>query len=447
MKKKSKKHAFSTTEQWFIAKDDGRHCVKRFIKSKGRITRVQRLPIDQYRHLISNPKELERFVIRLNGRDPDEERAKELTRYRQAFLSSEVMTDYRNHFLPAHIPTPKDQDTMYRYLREYALDWFAVTRNLPNPLYWHRHQQEWGKYLLNDRNAKAFNSKYALFEAGERLSSKVIRQVVNELNRFMRYLHQQRPNEIPPLKFTPFSVATLKKHEADRQLSDEIRQSRYVNNDHWLEIVSALERKKTPWRHAVYLMHDYGLRRNEAFGLLPKDVRRGHISVERQLKAYVIRGEYETESIRKDKKLLPGKRTSPEDATIPLHRKKTVLKKIKIREAQFAPVKDRDQRRVPHWFVDAHKALATIQAANRYQIHPDTVTHEFALLMRELGLPPYTLKDLRRTWVTNSLRLQKTPEAVRLAAGHADIQTTYRHYVADIRELDDAQVESDGGAA
>jgi len=66
--------------------------------------------------------------------------------------------------------------------------------------------------------------------------------------------------------------------------------------------------KTTPWPHVVYLMHDYGLRRNEAFGLLPKDVRRGYISVESQLKAYVIKGELQTESIRKDKKVLLKKK-------------------------------------------------------------------------------------------------------------------------------------------
>ena len=112
-----------------------------------------------------------------------------------------------------------------------------------------------------------------------------------------------------------------------------------------------------------------------------------------------------------------------------------MIKKIKIRESTFAHVKDRD------------KALATIRAANLHQIHPETVTHEFAILMHELGLPPYTLKDLKRTRVTNSLSLERTPEAVRLAAGHAEIQTAYRHYVADTRELDDAPVESYGGAA
>jgi hypothetical protein len=66
--------------------------------------------------------------------------------------------------------------------------------------------------------------------------------------------------------------------------------------------------------------------------------------------------------------------------------------------------------------------------------------------MLELGLPPHTLKDLTRTWVTNSISLQETPEAVRLAAGRADIQPTDRHYVADTRARDDALVASDGGA-
>jgi|GEM_PF-1395725 len=439
----------ATIEQWFIANDTDGPRIKRFVKHRGRRIGVERLPLSDYRHLLGNRRELEDFVIRRNGRDPREVRAKELVQYRHAFLSPETLREYRDIFLPMHIPTKKDQRTMFAYLQEYALNWFSLKRNLPNPISWHIHQQEWGKYLLNDRSATAFKDRLALFEDGDRLSAKVIRQVINELNRFMRYLHQKRPNEIPPLKFSPFSVAMLRKHDADRKVDNDFRESKFVKADHWKKIEKALERRNFPWRHAVYLMHRYGLRRNEAFGLALTDVRRGYLSVERQLEKYIVVREDEVEKAPKYRRktaLVTGDgRKSPGRPSKLVKKKK--YKKVKIRAAKCGPVKDREKRRVPHWFSTAGETQALIARASAVMLHPDTVTREFSLLMKDLGLPEYVLKDLRRTWVTNALRGKKDAEDVRLAAGHSDLQTTYRHYVSDERELDDQIWEPDNEVA
>lgn len=102
-------------------------------------------------------------------------------------------------------------------------------------------------------------------------------------------------------------------------------------------------------------------------------------------------------------------------------------------------VKDREQRKVPHWIIKPQETYELVTAVNRARFTAEWASDRFTELTSEMFKNEktiYHLKDLRKTWVTNMLK-QKNHEQVRLAAGHADIKTTLGHYVEDGREMDD----------
>ena len=51
-------------------------------------------------------------------------------------------------------------------------------------------------------------------------------------------------------------------------------------------------------------------------------------------------------------------------------------------------------------------------------------------LTDEQGRPRFSMHDLRRTFVTNLLATGTDPKSVQALAGHADVQTTSKHYAA-----------------
>ena len=61
---------------------------------------------------------------------------------------------------------------------------------------------------------------------------------------------------------------------------------------------------------------------------------------------------------------------------------------------------------------------------------------DFAMIVNRAGLvdrqhrPRFTMHDLRRTFVTNLLVTGTDPKSVQSLAGHADVQTTLKHYAA-----------------
>jgi integrase len=382
----------SQFEAWFLAKEAGSYTIRRFVNRYGDGKRIgsQRLPLQKFRHLLDNPKELADFVVRLNGKDPVAERAKGAAEFRHAYVSEELLTDYVQNYLLQQIPTKKDAGTMYRYLRSYALRFFLLKMKVMNPIDWHRNQNVWGKYLLN-REEDKLDDALRLFEPNELRSAKVLRQIVNEMNRFMRYLHLKRPDEVPQLTFAPLTRAALKEHEGRRRLYSQVHQSAYIDDRSWELLKHSLEQLAAPWRFAVYLAYYYGLRRNEALGLQSADVRRAYLSCERQ------------------------------------------LEKFELDQPKFRPLKNRTPRKVPHWFVEPATVHAWIEGMRAHPIHPDTLSRHWLDYTKDR----YQFHDLRRTFITNALRKGVAPEDVRLGVGHSNIHTTYKFYVMDARQLDD----------
>ncbi len=380
---------------WILTQDGEKHSIRRWVYFPDGKKTFERFPAARYQHIRENETELKNFVIRLNGFDPAVERLKKKVTFKHAFISDELLVDYEENYLSVHIPNQKDRKTLFAYLKNYALNFFVNKAQIANPLEWHRNQHLWGKYLLN-REEKKLDPALRIFESGDIRSAKVLKYTINELNRFMKYLHLRRPDEIPVLTFDPISRATFKEHDARRKMTQEVHESKYIKPSDWAKIQDGLETADAPWRFAIYLAYFYGLRRNEALGLRLEDIRQAYLSVERQ---YV----------------------GLDKAGNPI----------------YGPLKNRTARKVPHLFLDPSEAYKFIQAMRKCILHPDTLSGNFTSLAEKLKLDSYIFHDLRRAFITNAIKNGIQPEELRLAVGHSTIQTTYKFYVMDSREQDD----------
>lgn len=243
--------------------------------------------------------------------------------------------------------------------------------------------------LANPLEWKRHEAEWGLHLLKKNKSRKVIQSAVYELNRFMRFLHSKHP-DIPPLVFEPLSRAVLKEHESGRHLRGEIKKTSYVSDKEWKELEKKLAED---WGAIPKLCYYYGLRLAEAYGLKRQDVKKGFLLLERQ------------------------------------------FYKIKDGERVFKPTKGRYERRTPHWLITPAQAYALIEQVERVRLHIDTISHKF------VALCPYKIHDLRRTFITNCVRLGKSKEDVRLAVGHVYSATTDKYYLMDARDLDGEEWE------
>lgn len=385
--------------EWYYQKEsyDGQqiYSVRRTVNEpNNKKQKLERYPIAQYKIFRHIEKQVKDFVIRLNGRDPRIERIKEKLKFNHAYIDDELLEVYEKVFLRGYIPDPDDARQLTIYLKKYALNFFIGKLGHGNPLDWKRDEHKWALALLSKTEVK----EHILFEDGELRSANVLKRIVFELNRFMRFIHTQKP-DIPALTFDPLKPAILKEHEARRKMADQINTAKYIPVEDWTLIEKNLP---AGWGDVIRLCYYYGLRRNEAYGLSLQDVRKQHISVEKQ------------------------------------------FNKIIKKERSFKPLKGRYQRKTPHWHLPASRTYACIQNISNLKIHPDSITDAFAKLCSQLKLPRYTVHDLRRSFITNCIKKEIAQEDLRLAVGHVDGATTYKYYVMDTRDLDnDAYIPDD----
>lgn len=340
-----------------------------------------RYPASKYQHLKSK-EEIENLVIRLNGR----ESWKKLRaiKAKLAFLPTEVLEEFRI-LLENEIPTEKDARYHYRNLHRYFLKFFVDLCGLIDPNEWKTKQALWGLALL--RRLPADQKQFNIFE--EEMSYKTIKGLIHLANRFMVFIHEKNPQEIPLFKFTPISSAMLKDYLARQEMNGE-EVGQFISDNDWKKIDKELPQDIGCF---IRLGYYYGLRRGETLGLQVEDVRNGHLSIERQISKSNGNG-----------------------------------------ECSFKPLKDRDFRKTPHWFLTKEKAYELVEEGAAKRIHPDTLGVKFASLMRRLKMS-YELHDLRRTFITKSLDEHK-PREVMLAVSHSNIETTMK-YLRDDRQSDD----------
>lgn len=377
----------STVTAWFLEWNrTTKPRIRRQIKTPEGVRMVETYPQKKYVNILDNKDELEDFVIRLNGLDPRVERIKNRLEFEHAYIGRDFLDEYRDVYLRSFITDERESTKLALYLERYALNYFVGRCGLANPLDWKRQEARWGLALVG-KNPKGDPN---VFDDGKVRSTKVLKLIVYELNRFLRFLHTKHP-DIPPIMFEPFSKAIRKEHEARREMTGKIRKSKFITEAHWKVIETNLPAE---WGCLVKLCYLYGLRRNEAYGLQSKDLKKGFLSIERQLNTNIN-----------------DNRT-------------------------FKPLKSRFARKTPHWFSSPAVTHELIQQIERLTYNSDHISHMFVELMARLELPKYTIHDLRRTFITNCVRKGIDKEELRLAVGHVDGSTTYKYYVMDARDLD-----------
>lgn len=352
----------------------------------------ERYPSNKYAHLRDNPKELENFVIRLNGEDPDEKRVKLLVKFRHAYINPELLDLYLE-YLRTQIPSKKHALVEFTNLQRYFFGFFIVRMGIADPLMWHRQQNHWAKALLNkiDSEDTHFKEEWRLFTAGDVRSAKTLRSIVNAANRFMQFLHERRPDEVPPLRFNPLNRAAYKELEARRKLKGKVIIRKFIPANHWETIKQKSPKEILAW---VQLCYAYGLRRSEVMAIDHSSIMTNYLKVSKQLTGF------------------------PEP-----------------NKPVYGPLKGRKERKVPHWFCTPAQAYELVSQVEGL-MHPDTFSRRWAELMAELGFD-YDIHDLRHTWITRAIRLSGVHHRdVQLAAGHESIETTMG-YLHDDRAFGD----------
>jgi integrase len=203
-------------------------------------------------------------------------------------------------------------------------------------------------------------------------SASHIKRIIQVANRFFKFLSKTNP-EVKAVIFEPLSHFKLKVQKNDRR--------KFISESDYKRIIKAISPAILP--HAI-LSYSFGLRCSEVLGLKTDDVYEDCIELQRQ---------QHDSKITKD-------------------------------------LKNRSVRSIPYWFISAEDAFCHIN--NIKPMHQDTLSRLFVREMKKQGLD-FQFHDLRRTFITNALRLHHYRD-VQLAAGHSDLKTTML-YAQDDRLL------------
>lgn len=359
--------------RWMLTDEGGVFYIKRNIKIAATNKKTfQRLPRKIYGHLAK--EELEKLITRLNFNQDREKRMRERFKIESAFLSATLLEEFYEQ-LDAEIPTKSIVKLRYSHLRREFLDYFL--KKDPNPVNWHRHHQaEWCNYLLEKKR-----------------SPSTLKQIVGVSNRFMKFLHKKRPDEVPMMVFTPISKARMKKIKDEWTVDELGRPPSYIN-----EFDYNLIQKRLPddLKSVFVLCYKFGLRRSEAMGLYnrPDCVKKGFVQIDKQLLRYTKQG-----------KLILG------------------------------PTKGRMARKVPYWYSSPEQTYDLVQKI--VPMSPSDYTRKLRACVKKLKLD-YFVHDCRHSFITNAVNDQRklSLNDIRLAAGHADLRVT-NGYLRDSTNYDD----------
>jgi integrase len=377
------KCAGSRTSPWLLCKYNGKYSIKRTITPEGKSSTkrtFQHLPLNLYRDIRDNQEKLDQLIRRLNhSPSKEQEGAQVAYQIKCAFISEEILKAFRRK-LEIEIPSEEAVQHVYYYIYHNFLLFFD--RLSPDPLEWYeKHQEAWGKYLLE-----------------KDYSVGVLKKNVSSANRFMRFLHEKRPKEVPLLVFKPISKAMYKQIAAEKELLGKGRESRkFIPEKDYLVILNRLDQR--PELQTIFqLAYHYGLRRSEILGL--KDgfdrIKKGYLFIDRQWKK-ITKGQLETR-----------------------------------------PTKGRSTRKVNHWFstpAQCYDWVSKIPLYTKYRVTKDFDKISSELFNKKQISHKYVLHDCRHTWISRAVQVQNIHD-VSLAAGHSDISVT-NDYLKDARNLDD----------
>ncbi len=360
-----------------------RPVIKRWVTYPSGHKKCERLPTAQYAHFRSHPEKMSSFLLRLNADHRAQEVAKKSVAVKHAYIDDELLERYRRQRAQA-VPSKDRVSTELYYVKTHFIRFFVAQLNLNRPQDWYRvHKDAWADYLLNDpRVPKAPATK---------------REIIQSANRFMAWLHEERPTEVPELVFTPISTARFRDLNARRAIDPNVKKRTYIRPEHWKEIVKSLPEELEAF---VMLAYHYGLRRSETLGVLPGDVKKDYLFAQRQLEA-----------------ITP--------------------------EVSYKPLKGKKLRPVMHWSCKASEAYRWVAMVQKYRMDPDRLTELWNDLMAALGYS-YDFHEPRHTWVTRMLKEHPSRE-VQAGAGHENPRTTDR-YTHNDQELGDEEFKPDSAA-
>jgi integrase len=320
----------------------------------------RRHPIKEYRLIRSDKEKLEEYIKRLNV--PHELRT--WVSYKHAFINDALLNQY-SQYLKNLNSIDKTAQQEYSYLRRYVIHFFVDVAKLINPADWlNAADTQWAAYLLKEAPA----------------SKKTRQDIINAGNRFMGWLHRQRPNEVPNRRLEPLTRRKLNEAERLRIARGEAREAKLIPHD----VVESLCRYAPEnIRGAICLMARYGLRRNEALGVVSGDVKKGGLHIWQQL----------------------------------------------VSLGKYGPPKGKKERHIPHWNCRAAEAYAWVEEVKAHPMNPRTFSTEWDHYVKG-----YTPHDLRHTFITRMVRAYPLID-VSKAAGHKDVRVT-QGYMQDDRNLD-----------
>lgn len=355
--------------------------IKRYKREDGKQV-WERHPKSKYAHCKTDA-ELDKYVERLNHRyEVDLAKAKAAYDFRHRFISQDVLDEFEM-LLRAEIPNKNVSKSAYTYLRSNCLHWFINKHGTPDPIDWKAHEKTWGLALLSKLEGKNAD-KLQVFK--QLVHPDTVSKHVQILNRFLRFLHQKLPKDVPAIILEPITKAQMRLYKAEYKASGD-RAGQLIKDADWQKI----EREIDPTiKSFVQLGYYYGLRQSECLAINLDRLFEDSLEVEEQLVAH------------KDGK------------------------------AKFGPLKNRLKRQVPHWFLSVQKAYGVISSIPML-MHPDTFGDRFRAEMERMNMG-YGLHDLRRSFITRAFRSEKNPRDIMLAAGHSDLDTTMR-YAQDDRAL------------
>jgi integrase len=220
-------------------------CIKRSIYDPlNRKLTNQRLRSHLYRHLRSDPVQLQRLVTALNYRRDVEAASKKQYEIKSSFISQEDSELFLRRLSLGKEPSTVKDLTGYFY-RHFI---YALTPLEPDPVKWATERVElaWAEYLVQEQG----------------LSESTCRRIVALGNQFLTFLHRQHPDTIRLVKMQVFPKGMFNKRRAAARRG-EIR-----NFIEYPEVRRVLERIDPKFRPYIELCAFFGLRRNEALALI-----------------------------------------------------------------------------------------------------------------------------------------------------------------------------------
>jgi integrase len=316
-------------------------------------------------------QELDSLLNQLNASHATTQRLRdEHFNYKLAYINEKSINKFEE-FLLTQANSRHHVQALLSYLDTYGFKYFIQTKQINDPAQWYLAESNWGQWLI-----------------AQGLAANTIKQIVAVVNRYLEFIQRKVYTDMPAVR----RLEPIGRNKLKRMQLDTGKKTAFITDATWQKIVDWFKRNDPEALPNVLLAEAYGLRLAESQGLDKTKFFHAYLLVNEQ-------GE----------RILHG-------------------------SIKRAPIKTNDERKVPHWNVDARKAWEWVKQVK--PMHPDTLNRRVNAGFAVFG---HGSHDMRRRFITKALR-QHSPRDVQAAAGHKNIVTTMQ-YAQDDRELQDKMMD------